>query len=435
MSPDSPMSDGAWQEAAWRPLATHRVVRLAPTLLSGMSFRWSRVSDNEGTFVGVIGTMILEVRECGGGLEFRCAEPSYAAEAAALLRAHLRLDDDDGDCDEARFWRESAATSPAMSRYRKCASRLPGVRVLHILDAWECVVTFMGSANNNIKRNMQMARSLAAAFPANLIGTDAYGEEHHSWPTVEEVSTLSEETLWDLGWGYRAPRLYKLCRQAQELGGTGWLHALSTERDTPTARAALMQLTGVGRKVADCVLLFGFRHDHVVPVDTHCLQLANRYLLPGVMGRTLTPAVHDQINESWRAAFGRTYAGWAFMQLFVAELADFRKLVDRPGEDDAGKGNEEDDKGNGRPSACGAGEVVLQAASSGGTGGKARRKKARPSLPLTAGGDIEIEPATPTRARRTRRVRSPEVDPETPPAATKRKRRVRGTVELPAVPA
>ena len=115
---------------------------------------------------------------------------------------------------------------------------LPGVRVLQILDIWECLVTFVGSANNNIKRNMQMIRSLAAAFPHNTLGTGPYGEEttHYSFPSVDDVASLEEAELWKLGWGYRAPRLYKLARQAQERGGLGWLQALSREADASLVR-------------------------------------------------------------------------------------------------------------------------------------------------------------------------------------------------------
>ena len=304
-----------WSDTAWTSLATHHTIQLAPTLLSGMSFRWARTA-GDGSFVGVLGKIIIEVRFEGQDLQFRCGDTSHAEEAAALLRAHLRLDSDDGENEAALRWCDSGTNAPAaVVRYRKCANILPGVRVVHILDAWECVATFMGSANNNIKRNMGMARSLAAAFPANDLGVDAYGERHFSWPSAEEVCSLSEERLWDLGWGYRAPRLYKLCRDVQKLGGAGWLHALADEHDAPAARAALMQLTGVGRKVADCILLFGFGHDGVVPVDTHCAQLAERYLLPGVRQRTLTPRVHDEINQAWHAAFGQAYAGWAFMTM------------------------------------------------------------------------------------------------------------------------
>ena len=68
-------------------------------------------------------------------------------------------------------------------------------------------------------------------------------------PTLAQLLTLSEQALWDLGWGYRAPRLYKLARDLEERGGEGYLDGI-VELDEEAARAALTCLTGVGRKVA-----------------------------------------------------------------------------------------------------------------------------------------------------------------------------------------
>ncbi|WP_230742315.1 endonuclease III domain-containing protein [Methanooceanicella nereidis] len=53
--------------------------------------------------------------------------------------------------------------------------------------------------------------------------------------------------------------------------------SLEWMRDVPTreAREALLSLTGVGPKTADCVLLFSLGHD-VVPVDTHICRVTQR---------------------------------------------------------------------------------------------------------------------------------------------------------------
>jgi 3-methyladenine DNA glycosylase/8-oxoguanine DNA glycosylase len=330
------MRDDTWPDA-WTPLEAE-ATNLAPSLLSGMSFRWWKVGsigDDEeeaaGHFVGVLSGEVVELKQSGmGAVSYRCRRSSDQEVVVSLLRSHLRLDEASASPHHHRWQSDSKGADlphPAVARYRVCARVLPFTRVLKILDPWECLVTFMGSANNNIKRNMQMTRSLAAAFPCNLIGTDAYGVEHHAFPSVDEVASLTEDTLWKLGWGYRAPRLYKLSRQVQSLGGEGWLHALASEPDTTAVRKSLMELTGVGRKVADCILLFGFGRDGVVPVDTHCLQLAHRYLLPHKKGAALSAGHYEEINLAWHATFGPEFAGHAFMTMFVAELADFRKLV------------------------------------------------------------------------------------------------------------
>lgn len=321
--------DSAWSE--WQVLERTgpRSLRLAPTLLSGMSFRWWRRKEGEEeeeTFLGVVEDTICELKELDAAVCFRSSNPDTDA-ACALLRKHLRLDDGVDAC-EVPTWRE------ALPRFRRAAAAVPGCRVLRILDPLECLITFIGSANNNIKRNMQMVRDLCADFEENRLGADPYGGEHYSFPSVAQLLSLSEQRLWELGWGYRAPRVFKVARQLEERGGEPFLRGLPLEE--AEARAALCELCGVGRKVADCILLFGYAHDSCVPVDCHCLQIAQRHLLRGkdaATGKALSASLYQKIVDRFHEVFGKEGAGWAFMTLFVAELSDFRKRLDQPEEE------------------------------------------------------------------------------------------------------
>ena len=296
-----------------------------------MTFRWKRTVS--GTFIGVLGTHAIELCEgASGNLSWRTNKNDATSSAEALLRAHLRLDSKFCAYRHAH-WQPSAddmaAEDRGLAEFRIAAATLPGVRVVRVLDLLECVIAFMGSANNNIKRNMQMLESLCAAFPTNKVACDPDGNDCFRFPTLEQLSTLSEEVLWSLGWGYRAPRLFHLVRELLDLGGDSYLAKVSSLKDNvAAARAALTRLSGVGRKVADCVLLFGYGADSVVPVDTHCFQLAQRFLLPAeaIEGKRLNAAVYDAIVTQWQTTFGAK-AGHAFMVLFVLELADFRKAA------------------------------------------------------------------------------------------------------------
>ena len=251
-------SESAWSE--WQVLERTgpRSLRCAPTLLSGMSFRWWRHKEGEEeeeTFLGVLGETIVELKELDAAVCFRSSDPDTDA-ACALLRKHLRLDDGIDACEVAP-WCE------ALPRFRRAAAAVPGCRVLRILDPLECLVSFIGSANNNIKRNMQMVRDLCAEFKENHLGSDPYGGEHYRFPSVAQLLRLSEQRLWELGWGYRAPRVFKVARQLDERGGEPFLRGLP--REEAEARSALCELCGVGRKVADCILLFGYAHDSCAP--------------------------------------------------------------------------------------------------------------------------------------------------------------------------
>jgi hypothetical protein len=147
----------------------------------------------------------------------------------------------------------------------------------------------------------------------------------HTFPTIAQLSTLTEEEYWELGWGYRAPRMTKMLQQIADLGSEDWL-ARVTEMPYIEARNELEKLCGVGRKVADCICLFGLEHYGAIPVDTHCWQIASRYnYIPKAMRSTLTAKGHDAIGDEFRARFGESHAGWAFMVLFVAEVNPFTK--------------------------------------------------------------------------------------------------------------
>ena len=117
----------------------------------------------------------------------------------------------------------------------------------------------------------------------------------------------------------------KMLQQLVEMGGEVWLEKVKT-LSYVDARTELVKLCGVGRKVADCICLFGLEQYGAIPVDTHCWQIASRYnYIPKAMRSSLTAKGHDAIGDEFRKRFGETHAGWAFMVLFVAEVHPFTK--------------------------------------------------------------------------------------------------------------
>ena len=74
----------------------------------------------------------------------------------------------------------------------------------------------------------------------------------------------------------------------QALGGDEWLAGLRAESDPMAVQEALLQFTGVGRKVADCVAVFSLDQAGAVPVDTHVWNIACRHLDPSLKVRAGT---------------------------------------------------------------------------------------------------------------------------------------------------
>jgi len=89
------------------------------------------------------------------------------------------------------------------------------------------------------------------------------------------------------------------------------------------AHDELLQLQGVGPKVADCVCLMGLGWGESVPVDTHVWQIAQRdYKFGKGKHKSLTKATYDAIGDHFRNLWGKE-AGWAHSVLFAADLKTF----------------------------------------------------------------------------------------------------------------
>lgn len=130
-----------------------------------------------------------------------------------------------------------------------------GIRILN-QDPYEMILSFIISANNNIPRIKGIIERLAKAA-GEEIGNGQFG-----FPQAEALKGKSADFYKDLGCGYRAAYLVKTIDAI-----TNGFNLDISGMDTPTARAHLQKLTGVGRKVADCILLFGYHRTDVFPVD------------------------------------------------------------------------------------------------------------------------------------------------------------------------
>ncbi|KAJ1975464.1 8-oxoguanine glycosylase ogg1, partial [Dimargaris verticillata] len=213
------------------------------------------------------------------------------------------------------------------TNFRAKALCFPGVRVL-AQDPWENLVSFICSANNHIKRITSMVDQLATHFGQHV--ADYGGYAFYCFPTVSELAHPNlEAQLRQLGFGYRAKYIHQTVQHLQLKHGkqaTRWLQSL---RQAPysEARAELLQLAGIGPKVADCICLMSLDKPEAIPVDTHVWQIARRdyafrhshvgtrksYKDKGGFSdrpKTLSKGEYEAVGDHFRKTFG-AYAGWA----------------------------------------------------------------------------------------------------------------------------
>ena len=252
-------------------------IDLETTLMqSGQCFRWKRTAMGYGAVLG-------------GRAVFLTPDGEYDGD----MRRYLDLDRDYAPLEAA------CAGYPLALRALRLS---PGLRVLN-QPAWDTVVSFILSANNNVARITRLVHALSERYGE---GVETAVGTLYALPTPERLAQCREEELRALGVGYRAPYLIGTARLVAE----GF--PLAALRDLPYAAAhkKLLELPGVGDKVADCVLLFGCGHASAFPVDVWVERLLGDWFGMRAGNRV-------ELKNMARAAFGE-YGGLIQQYLFHA---------------------------------------------------------------------------------------------------------------------
>jgi N-glycosylase/DNA lyase len=222
----------------------HRAVEdfdLALTLECGQVFHWLREGPG---WVGVIGEEPVYVEQHAGEL-------LLTAGSEPLARHYFALDHPLAEiC-------ASFPDDPAMQAARDFCR---GMRIVR-QPAWECVATFITSSMKQVAHIAQISHTLRRRFGRRI---EWDGLELFAYPTAEALARLCEEDLRACALGYRAKNLLGAARMIA--CGEVDLEAIA-RMDDDAARAELCRLPGVGEKVANCALLFGFERVRAFPID------------------------------------------------------------------------------------------------------------------------------------------------------------------------
>ncbi|OIT27279.1 PREDICTED: N-glycosylase/DNA lyase OGG1 [Nicotiana attenuata] len=306
------------QDPKWVPLNLSRSELYLPlTFPTGQTFRWKQTAPIQ--YTGVVGrSHLVSLKQLDNGdvgYHFHCTNSKAAASREEALVDFLNV-----GISLSEVWESFKASD---SRFAELATHLEGARVLR-QDPLECLIQFICSSNNNIKRITMMVDFVSSL--GNYLG-DVGGFKFYEFPSLERLAMVSEQELRAAGFGYRAKYIVGTVEalQSKPGGGTEWLAALR-KVDLPEAIDALCSLPGVGPKVAACISLFSLDQHHAIPVDTHVWKIATKYLLPELAGTSLTPKLSSRVADAFVKTYGK-YAGWAQTLLFIAELPSQKALL------------------------------------------------------------------------------------------------------------
>jgi len=262
---------------------------LDQTLGCGQTFRWRQQPD--GSWLGPLEDCLIGLRQNGARLLIEARPSGSERSAKRLVRTHLRAEDD------------VVKVQRVLARDPVLAAGIPRVTGLRIvkIDSWECLCSFTLATYANIPRISKMIETLAQRFGHNIV------EGVSAFPSLSELSRATVNELSDCGLGYRARYIHDLCRSVDS---RKLRRMESLEYDD--LRSELMDLPGVGDKVADCVALFGFGKLESFPIDVWIERALARLFRQRGSYRKLRKFATDRWGP---------YAGYAQEYLYYNERA------------------------------------------------------------------------------------------------------------------
>ena len=136
-----------------------------------------------------------------------------------------------------------------------------GIRILN-QNPLEMLFSFIDSQNNNIPRIKSIIEKLCTNLGEER---EFFGEKYFAFPSVSKMANATLDFYKSIGLGYRAEYILTL---AKDINNNGFNEEKLSKLSTNELLEELLKIKGVGKKVADCVLLFGFRRTDSFPVDT-----------------------------------------------------------------------------------------------------------------------------------------------------------------------
>ncbi len=260
----------------------------------GQCFRWNENED--GSYIGIVKNNIIKITQTNNNIIVK----SYGKDdIAELFNFYFDMNTD--------YEKIKIKLSQIDSYMLESIKYGEGIRILN-QDLWETIMSFIISANNNIPRIKGIIEKLSRTYGNEIIWNN---EKYYSFPTVNQLSKATVEDFRKLGLGFRNIRMYETTKMILEKQID--LEKLHQEKDTNIVREELLKLSGVGPKVADCILLFStLKRFDVFPIDVWVRRVMNELYIKNT---DETKVSKKQILEIAQEKFGNL-SGIAQQYLF-----------------------------------------------------------------------------------------------------------------------
>lgn len=223
------------------------------TLSCGQVFRWNKLRD--GSWLGFINKMPVKLLQSGNYLYCE----GRASDSDIVGYFNLKAD--------YKKIIRSIAKDPII---RKAVKKYYGLRIIK-QDPFECLISYILSSQNNIPRINKMLNELSRRFGRSV---DFDGRELHSFPGLDDLKSCCRKDINACRLGFRDKYLDDAVRRL-------WKNEIDLKKIAKlpyqNAKQELLKIKGVGNKVADCVLLFGFNKYEAFPIDVWIERAMKKY--------------------------------------------------------------------------------------------------------------------------------------------------------------
>lgn len=260
----------------------------------GQCFRWNKQED--GSYTGVFKNNVLNVKKNKDEIIF---EGICENEIQQTAENYFDLN--------RNYEKIKEQLSKIDQNMKKSIEYGNGIRILN-QDLWETIISFIISANNNIPRIKGIIERLSEKYGDEI---KYKGNKYYTFPTPEQLKNVTVEEYRKLGLGFRDIRLYETTKMI--LNKQVDIGNMKNNPNTIEVREELLKLSGVGPKVADCILLFSdLKRFEVFPIDVWVRRVMNDLY---IKNEDETKVNKKQIEKIANEKFG-DLAGLAQQYLF-----------------------------------------------------------------------------------------------------------------------
>ncbi len=271
------------------------------TLCCGQAFRWEKLGE---WWYGVVADKVFKIRQKENALEFENVNASFVENYFGLKEDLTRI--------------LSQITKDEV--IRKAVEEFKGLRILR-QDPWECLISYICATYKSIPAIKKMIFKLSEKFGEKMIFDRL---SFYTFPRAEQLAKANESELRECGLGYRAKYVLET---AKKVYGENFNFESLRKLNYEKARAKLLELPGVGLKVADCVSLFSLGKLEAFPVDLWIKRVILKYYANHFeenfskklsLHTSCAKSEYEKLSMFGRKYFGE-YAGYAQEYLYHYE--------------------------------------------------------------------------------------------------------------------